>query len=58
MDYKLGYELAETMILDYNQLHRFTLSLVYNYKIFTSGRINKNKRKLTRVDIPSYVEDI
>jgi len=51
MDYKLGYELAQRGISNYNHLQ---ILLTYNYKTFTSGRTNRNKRKLTRVDIPSY----
>ena len=43
--------LAVRRILDYNHLK---ILITYNYKTFTSGRTNNNKRKLTRVDIPSY----
>ena len=42
---------AETAILLNNS---FSIILTYNYKTSTSGRTNRNKRKLTRVDIPSY----
>ena len=45
-------ELAETMILDYNQ---FLILLTYNYKTFTSGKTNTNKREFIRVDLPSYI---
>ena len=51
MDYKFGYELAQTLSLNDNHLE---ILLTYNYKTFTSGRTNRNKRKVTRVDIPSY----
>jgi len=51
MGYKLGLGLAETRILLNN---RFSIILTYNYKTFTSSRTNRNKRKLTRVDIPTY----
>jgi len=44
------------MILDYNQLSKFSLILTYNYKTFTSGRTNRNKRKIIRVDLPSYIK--
>ena len=43
--------LAQRGISNYNHLQ---ILLTYNYKTFTSGRTNRNKRKLTRVDIPSY----
>ena len=43
--------LAETAILLNN---RFTIILTYKYKKSKSGRTNRNKRKLTRVYIPSY----
>ena len=49
--YKPKTELAVRRILDYNHLK---ILITYNYKTFTSGRTNTNKRKLTRVDIPSY----
>ncbi len=42
---------AQTLSLNDNHLE---ILLTYNYKTFTSGRTNTNKRKLTRVDIPSY----
>ena len=48
--------LAETLILDYNHLSKFSLILTYNYKTFTSGRTNNNKRKIIRVDLPSYIK--
>ena len=51
MDYKLGYELAQTLSLNDNHLE---ILLTYNYKTFTSGRTNRNKRKLTQVSIPTY----
>ena len=51
MDYKFGHELAQTLSLNDNHLE---ILLTYNYKTFTSGRTNRNKRKVTRVDIPSY----
>ena len=44
-------ELAQSKILFYNHLK---ILLTYNYKTFTSGRTNRNKRKITRVDIPTY----
>ena len=43
--------LAQSGISTYNHLK---ILLTYNYKTFTSGRTNKNERKLTRVDIPTY----
>ena len=51
MGYKLGLGLAQTLSLNDNHLE---ILLTYNYKTFTSGRTNRNKRKVTRVDIPSY----
>ena len=51
MGYKFELGLAVRRILDYNHLK---ILITYNYKTFTSGRTNNNKRKLTRVDIPSY----
>jgi len=43
--------LAVRGILNYNHLK---ILITYNYKTFTSGRINRNKRKITKVDIPTY----
>ena len=43
--------LAARGILNYNHLK---ILLNYKYKTFTSGRTNRHKRKVTRVDIPSY----
>lgn len=43
--------LAQSKILLYNHLK---ILLTYNYKTFTSGRTNRNKRKITRFDIPTY----
>jgi len=54
MGYKLGYELAQRRISIYNPIRELTLFLTYNYKTFSSGRINRNKRKIIRVDIPTY----
>ena len=51
ISYKSKTELAQTLFLDDNHLK---ILITYNYKTFTSGRTNNNKRKLTRVDIPSY----
>ena len=53
MGYELGNELAVRGILNYNHLE---ILLTYNYKTFTSGRANQNKRKITRVDLPSYIK--
>tara|TARA_B100001063_G_scaffold65605_1_gene59583 strand:+ start:694 stop:1089 length:396 start_codon:yes stop_codon:yes gene_type:complete len=53
MGYKLGYELAQRGISNYNQLSKFSLILIYNYKTFSSVR-TKNKRKIIRVELPSY----
>lgn len=47
----VNFRLAVRGILNYNHLK---ILLTYNYKTFTSGRTNRNKRKITRVDIPSY----
>ena len=47
------YILAQTLFLDDNHLK---ILLTYNYKTFTSGRANQNKRKITRVDLPSYIK--
>ena len=43
--------LAQRRISNYNHLQ---ILLTYNYKTFTSGRTNNNKRKLVRLDLPSY----
>ena len=47
LDDKLGYKvesnLAVRRILDYNHLK---ILITYNYKTFTSGRTNNNKKKL------------
>ena len=47
----MNFSLAQTLSLNDNHLE---ILLTYNYKTFTSGRTNRNKRKVTRVDIPSY----
>ena len=44
--------------LNLQPYQRTNLFLTYNYKTFTLGRINRNKRKLTRVDIPTYYSRI
>ena len=49
MNFKIN--LAQSLILLYNHLQ---ILLTYNYKTFTSGRTNRNKGKITRVDIPTY----
>ena len=47
---KMIIKLAQRRISNYNHLQ---ILLTYNYKTFTLGRTNTNKRKLKRVDIPS-----
>ena len=54
MGEKFELGLAQTLFLDDNHLE---ILLTYNYKTFTSGRTNRNKRKLTRVDIPNYYSE-
>ena len=48
----VNFRLAQSQILLYNHLK---ILLIYNYKTFASGRTNRNKRKLIRVDLPSYI---
>ena len=49
MDYKLGYELAQSPILLYKRT--FVISIVYKYKIFNIGKNynDKNKRQLYKI---------
>ncbi len=50
----VNFRLAVRRISIYKHIRELTLFLTYNYKTFTSGRINRNKRKISRVDIPTY----
>ena len=51
--HKVNYCFAQSKILLYNNLE---ILLTYNYKTFTSGRTNQNKRKIIRIDLPSYMK--